>query len=180
MTNGGLEFGDFTGWTTGPAGDLTVVSAASPGNYNAYLPHTGVYSAQFASSAVPDDVLAQTVATTAGMNYTVSFWLANDNQGLTPENDFKVSFNGSSLLDLENAGDFSYTHFQFTEAATETASSLTFTGRQPPGAFYLDDVSVTAAAPVPEASSVVSLGVLLTLGLGGLALSARRRKAASG
>ena len=32
-------------------------------------------------------------------------------------------------------------------------------------------------AAVPEASSVVSLGVLLALGLGGLAVSARRRKA---
>ena len=39
---------------------------------------------------------------------------------------------------------------------------------------------LTPEAPVPEASSIVSLGALLLLGLGGLALSVRRRKAASG
>ena len=40
------------------------------------------------------------------------------------------------------------------------------------------DVFFSPTAPVPEASSLVSLGSLLTLGLGGLAF-ARRRKAAS-
>lgn len=181
LTNSGFESGDFNGWAVGPAGDLTVVSVASPDNYNAYAPHSGVYSAQFASSAVPDDVLSQTIATSAGETYTVSFWLANDDQGLTPENDFKVLFDGNSLLDLENANDFSYTHYQFTEAVTGAGSLLTFSGRQPPGAFYLDDINVTDAGPaaVPEASSVVSLGVLLTLGFGGLVWSARRRKSVS-
>jgi len=32
-----------------------------------------------------------------------------------------------------------------------------------------------AGAPVPEASTTVSLGVLLALGLGGMALAARKR-----
>ena len=36
--------------------------------------------------------------------------------------------------------------------------------------------NIQYGAPVPEASSVVSLGVLLTLGLGGAAFSVRRRK----
>jgi hypothetical protein len=50
------------------------------------------------------------------------------------------------------------------------------------GAFATDtvathDFSVTVLpAAVPEASSVVSLGVLLAMGLGGLVVSARRRK----
>jgi hypothetical protein len=42
------------------------------------------------------------------------------------------------------------------------------------------DFSVTVLpAAVPEASSVVSLGVLLALGLGGLVVSTRRRKSAA-
>ncbi len=40
-------------------------------------------------------------------------------------------------------------------------------------------VTVLPVAAVPEASSVVSLGVLLALGLGGLSVSTRRRKATS-
>ena len=40
----------------------------------------------------------------------------------------------------------------------------------------LDNVTINSA-PVPEASSVVSLGLLLCLGLGGLAVTTRRRKA---
>jgi hypothetical protein len=38
---------------------------------------------------------------------------------------------------------------------------------------------LTETNPVPEASSVVSFGLLLCLGLGGLAISTRRRKAQS-
>ncbi len=48
------------------------------------------------------------------------------------------------------------------------------------GNFSDDSTGISATlmpAAVPEASSVVSLGVLMSLGLGGLAVSARRRKA---
>ena len=176
VTNGGFETGSFSGWNIGSPGDLKVVKATDAANYNAYPPHSGTYCAQFASSGVADDVLTQTLPTTAGDMYAVSFWLANDNQGIAPLNDFKVAFGGNRLLDLENTGDFAYTHYQFTEVASGSLAALTFSGRQPPGAFYLDDVSVTALNPVPEASSLVSLGLLLLLGLGGVAIS-RRRKA---
>lgn len=37
--------------------------------------------------------------------------------------------------------------------------------------------AIVTPAPVPEASSVVSLGLLLTLGLGGVVVAARKRKA---
>ncbi len=50
------------------------------------------------------------------------------------------------------------------------------------GNFLRDSTGISAVlapAAVPEASSIVSLGVLLALGLGGAALSARRQSAAS-
>ena len=50
------------------------------------------------------------------------------------------------------------------------------------GNFYQDSTALAATlktAPVPEASTTVSLSLLLALGLGGLAISARRRKAPS-
>ncbi|MDQ2800582.1 MAG: hypothetical protein M3Y13_13210 [Armatimonadota bacterium] len=42
------------------------------------------------------------------------------------------------------------------------------------------DVTVSAAAPVPEASSFVSLGLLLLLGAGGIAVSRKRKAGATG
>ena len=179
VTNGGFETGSFSGWNIGSPGDLKVVEATDSTNYNAYPPHSGTYCAKFASSGVADDVLTQTLPTTAGSMYDISFWLANDDQGVAPLNDFKVAFGGNRLLDLENSGDSAYTHYQFTEVASGSLAALTFSGRQPPGAFYLDDISVTAASPVPEASSVVSLGLLLLLGLGGVAVSRRRKAGAA-
>jgi hypothetical protein len=41
---------------------------------------------------------------------------------------------------------------------------------------FIRDFSYTQSAPVPEASTVVSTGLLLVFGLGGLAVCARRRK----
>ncbi len=74
----------------------------------------------------------------------------------------------------------------FSQTAPITSGTGTITGT------LLDGESINArygvdqggliefnSAPVPEASSVVSFGLLLTLGLGGLAMSARRRKAQS-
>ncbi|MGI4789240.1 MAG: hypothetical protein ACRYFS_10385 [Janthinobacterium lividum] len=50
------------------------------------------------------------------------------------------------------------------------------------GNYYQDSTGLSAtltSAPVPEASTTVSLGLLMALGLGGLAVSAKRRKASA-
>ena len=180
VTNPGFETGDFTGWTTGPASDLEVVDILTSNNGSPHPPYDGLYCARFASSDPADDVLSQSIATNAGVSYTVSFWLAFDTSPFSaPVNDWKFSFGGNQLLDIEDAGGFPYTYHQFTVVATDAATLLTFSGRTPPGTFTLDDISVTDAGPaaVPEASSVASLGGLLMLGLGGLILGARRKKA---
>ena len=175
VTNGGFETGDFTGWSKTPFGDLTVVGT-DPLQVG-FFPHGGNFQAQFASSAPKDDVLSQMLPTVVGENYAISFWLANSNN--TP-NDFKAFFGQSQLLDLENANGFGYKNYNFLVTATDTSTLLSFAGRQPPVNFVLDDISVTATGPaaVPEASSVVSLGLLLLLGMGCVAVS-RRRKAST-
>ena len=53
-----------------------------------------------------------------------------------------------------------------TQATSNVSADIGFPGIK---------ATVTSAAPVPEASTTISLGLLLTLGLGGLIVSARRK-----
>ena len=161
VTNPGFETGDFTGYTFSGVGYVY--------NNSAYV-HTGNYSAVF-PGVNQFGHLSQTIATIAGDTYNISFFLRNDDG---PDNEFKASFAGFQGVDVVNAEPFDYTQYSFTAVATGSSSVLQFDGFQNPGAFFLDDISVTdAGAPVPEASSVVSLGLL---GAGGVIVS-RRRKA---
>lgn len=47
------------------------------------------------------------------------------------------------------------------------------------GLFWLDDLSATAAAPVPETPSIVLLGLLFLLGLGGIAVCHKHKAGAA-
>ena len=71
-------------------------------------------------------------------------------------------------------------HFSFTFSDAASTLALDFIGGQTQilgdESWGVDNVVVKTDALVPEASSVVSLGLLLLLGLGGMAVS-RRRKA---
>lgn len=76
-----------------------------------------------------------------------------------------------------------YTHYSF-DITSLVGSGGTFTLRfaeaDNQGNFQqgVDNVSIMGTPPiVPEASTTVSMGLLLALGMGGLALTARRRKA---
>jgi hypothetical protein len=161
VTNPGFETGDFTGYTS--SGPVGIDTAA----------HTGNFSAEFNGINTFGD-LSQSIATTAGKTYNISFFLMN-NGG--PNNEFKASFAGFQGVDVVNANGFAFTQFNFTAVATGPTSLLQFDAFQNPSRFRLDDISVTVAPAVPEASTTVSLGLLLALGLSGLVVSARRRKA---
>jgi len=125
--------------------------------------------------------LAQNLTTTPGGNYVLSFH-ANDD-GMNP---LTVAFGGTTLAPINipqngypnsdpgsNAGAFTF--FSFNVAAQTASTALTFSADNNNGgaAIELDNISVTPAA-VPEASTVVSLGLML--GFGGLALAVRRKR----
>src|SRR5436309_2150043 len=96
ITNPGFETGNFSGWTTTPA--------SSGSDFFVDLnPHSGTYAAWFGATGSDFDTISQTFATTAGVFYDLTFWLANLNQFQTPDNEFKVTFGGVTVLDLIDA-----------------------------------------------------------------------------
>jgi PKD repeat protein len=97
--NGGFERGDFSGWTldalTGQYDLVDTFNQSSEG----MQPHTGSYFARLGQINSPG-FLSQTLPTTAGGQYLLSFWL-NSPDGSTP-NSFLASWNGNTLFAQSN------------------------------------------------------------------------------
>ena len=163
MTNPGFETGDFTGYSvTGP---VFIGGGA----------HSGIRTAQF-SGINNFGTLTQSIPTVAGQMYNISFFLRNTGG---PDNEFKALFGTTQGVDVLNAQPFGYQQFSFQAQASGSTATLGFTGFNNQNTFLLDDISVTAASPVPEAPTPISFGLLLALGLGGIVVAARRKKRAA-
>jgi len=162
VTNGGFETGDFSGWTQ--FGDVSFSGVGSGGQ----VPHTGNFGAYFGPSG--QGGIFQTLATTAGASYHVSFFI---NQLVASTNTFEFNWDGGvaewSYADI-NPG---YTTLNFDLIATTSSTDLRFTFSNPPGSWAFDDVSVEAHA-IPEPASLVLAG----LGIAGLIAARRPRDAA--
>jgi hypothetical protein len=170
--NGGFETGDFTNWNfvgstnhTFPiAADDVDVGGISPlGNTpDALFVHAGLYGAYLGQSP-PDASLSQSVATTAGHKYVVSFWLTSVSyQGKTTPNDFTARWNGSVLYGRTNLAAFGWTNLQYVVPATGSHTTIEFDFNNVPAAFALDDVLVEAVPP-PVLQPVVMTPGAITL-----------------
>ena len=160
-----------------------VVGVDSTTNGNGKYVFAGNHSL-FLTSDNNVDGVQQTLATTPGQTYTISFAANSDD----PNNFFEILFGGRppagnpfsiTANGYPNAGTNSnagqFTTYSLTATATSSSTVLTILG-QSTGVTEVDNVSVRAA-PVPEVSTVASFGLLLALG--GLTVAAKRRKAAA-
>ncbi len=162
VTNGSFETGDFTGWTLSGDTALTGVCDVStcPGNF---APQDGNYAAYF--GPVGDNAsLSQMIPTTPGDTYTLSFYLANPVGG-TP-NYFNVTFGNSSFSFTNFGVAFGWQQFTMTTLATSDQTNLSFTFRNDPAYWFLDNVSVTqGTTPEPGTLALFGSGVLALAGI---------------
>lgn len=163
VSNGDFETGDLALWNVnGNAVFAFANGAGHTGNFEALLGITdGVAS------------LSQSITTTSGQSYLVSFWLASDTLP-GDSSSFQALWNGTPMTTtpgLQNyIGAFDYTQFIFTGVATGAITTIAFDFQNDGSAFHLDDVS---ANPVPEPSTFILFGAGLA-GLGGFRFTMKK------
>jgi len=178
VTNGSFETGNFSGWTltgntawclfVGTSGDTSCYPTTSIG------PQSGTYAAEL-GNAGGDATLSQSIATTGGGTFDVSFWLASQAFD-PPSNDFSVTWGGTTLMSQVNLPAFGYTKYDFSGlTAAGPTTTLAFHFENNPSYFILDSISVVdPPAAVPEPSTMVPLGLAAAIAV----VAAGRRKRA--
>jgi hypothetical protein len=177
VANCGFETGDFTGWTLSgndvplENGNLYGVDVgADP--LEGTPAHGGNDQAWFSDFVSNTTTLSQSIATVSGATYTVSFWMAQQLEGVgTVGSDLTAAFGSGALAPVVNIGEQGYAEYTFTGTATSSSTALTLTMGNDVGQYLVDDFSVTAAVPEPSMLSLMGASSLL------LGFAAFRRRA---
>jgi len=133
LVNPGFETGNWDGWTVSGDPNFEGVSRTF-----ATTPYEGSYSAFF--GAVGDyNIISQTIATTIGDTYDISFALF-DLGG--PSGEAYVDWGGKQVWSLPYTGSFGWTELSWTEVASSASTTIAFGFEQDPSYFNLDNTSV--------------------------------------
>jgi hypothetical protein len=133
LVNPGFETGNFAGWTLSGSTAFEGVSSTF-----ATTPYAGSYSAFFGAVG-SYNVISQTIATTPGDTYNISFAL--DNSG-GPFSEAYLNWGGTQVWDLQPSGTFGWTQFGLNEQAAGSSITVSFGFEQVPSYFNLDNTSV--------------------------------------
>lgn len=192
VTNGSFELGAFvdpgnglmslslgstamTGWTVISAEIIwTENTVAIPYGVSAsdgvmFLDLTGYHD------NVPYGGVEQTITTTIGQSYEMSFDLGTNPIYGATQSLIATAGGISSLFTVTSSGNFQqYDHFTLDFVAISNSTQISFVGSSPSGFHIgLDNVSVVQTSAVPEPSSFALLG----LGGIGLVICVYRRRA---
>ena len=161
VSNCGFETGDFTAWTLSGSNSAPGYNGIDYG-VDSFDAHSGAYGAYLGGFGAVLD-LNQSIATTPGSNYTISFWIAQSPTPIAPYLDsFSASFGSAHLLSLVQVPNTAFTQYSFSAQALSSTSMLTFGVRDDTGFFSIDDVSVTVAAvPEPNFARLWGIAALL-------------------
>ena len=171
--------------TVSYTGDVVFAQINGAGT-NYWLP-TSFYTSPAVPNAPPDsDIIALTGGSTTGLN-TLTFSAPVLNPVLTLYSlgnpNLPVNYIFNSPFDLvSHVGTLTQPspnvlHGQEGDGTLRFDGTFTSISWTVPQYEYFHGFTVGVASPVPEASTTVSLGLLLALGLGGLVIAARRKKA---
>ncbi len=162
VANCGFETGDFTDWT---------ITAAAGSDFDTieYHPNSGIYGVRFGALDGVNDYLDQSLATTPGHSYQVSFYVDASRQNTSGS--FVASWNGTNILKISGATGGGYSLYSFVLPATSNNTDLQFGGNSVPAFYYLDDVVVTDT--LGQSANLLAWGdnVNGALGNGGTAAS---------
>ena len=128
LVNCGFEDGDFTGWVRSGNPTETFIVFGDPA-------HSGSAAANF--GPLPTlGFIAQTVPTTPGGNYRLSFWLKATGQ----PNRMQIFWDTYMQADLMNVGDTVYTQFTYNLPTIQNMTEMKLGFSNVTGSFLFDDV----------------------------------------
>ena len=166
ILNGNFATGDFSHWShsviyIGP--DIDVPGPIAAPGTDSYYAKTG-----------GNGSISQTIATTVGRQYTLSF-LSNNDYDHTGYS-FSGKINGSPLFTSDSiyvstVNSWLTQSYTFTATTSSTDVELDLNFGAQTGNGYIDDISVTELSPVPEPSEWAAASVALL----GLVYVAKRR-----